>query len=109
MQDDGGYQHAKYSQANPVLNRWYHIVGVRDGNIITIYVDGVAGATTDTVGILTSEDVNTWSIGRLSDDPSYHRYFNGLIDEVRVYNRALSAEEIGELYRAGARKMQIRN
>ncbi|MCG2700705.1 LamG domain-containing protein [Candidatus Parcubacteria bacterium] len=34
-------------------------------------------------------------------------FFDGLIDEARIYNRALSAGEAGQLYRAGARKMKF--
>ncbi len=36
------------------------------------------------------------------------RSLNGIIDEVRVYNRALSASEIQELYNQGTRKAQFR-
>lgn len=34
-------------------------------------------------------------------------YFNGPIDEVRIYNRVLSASEIMDLYRLGARKVKF--
>ena len=36
------------------------------------------------------------------------RTFDGLIDEVRVYNRALGASEIQELYRTGARTVKFK-
>jgi len=44
---------------------------------------------------LHTNDLNLF-IGRYSEDPL--SYFNGLIDEVRIYNRALSADEIKKRY-----------
>jgi len=80
---DGAWKYAKYTQANPQVGTWYHLAGVRDGGTIKIYVDGVEGAVTDTLGTL--EDSSSFSllIGRmlLDSDP---RYFQGQIDEVRI-------------------------
>ena len=72
----------------------------------TIYVDGVAGATTinDTdwhhVAITNATGINatTFEIGR-GATPTY---FNGKIDDVRVYDRVLSAKEVKRLYELGA-------
>jgi hypothetical protein len=68
-----------------------------------IYVDGAPGSTinsewhhiviTDTTGIAGSAS----DLGRVSSS-----YFDGKLDEVRVYNRALSADEVGNLYRLGS-------
>ncbi len=73
---------------------------MRDGSDIRIYVDGVLGTITDTVGTLLDDSTNTWSVGRLPG-PQDGRYFSGLIDEVRIYNRALSPDEIKRLYNLG--------
>ncbi|MFA6790347.1 MAG: LamG-like jellyroll fold domain-containing protein [Parcubacteria group bacterium] len=44
---------------------------------------------------------------KIGYNPVNRGYFRGFIDEVRVYNRALSADEITELYQMGARKMRL--
>jgi hypothetical protein len=69
--------------------QWHHIAGVRNSGTISIYVDGglsnrTANSSTFT---LTSNPV---TIGGFAD--SY--YFNGSIDEVRIWNRALPQTEI---------------
>jgi len=75
-------------------NKWHFIVGTYNGTYISIYVDGVLKATTDQTGNLNTTDVI--KIGW--DDLSGTRYFNGIIDEVMIFNRSLTAEEIQEYY-----------
>jgi hypothetical protein len=91
--NDGAWKYGKYTQANPQVGTWYHLAGVRDGGTIKIYVDGVEGAVTDTLGTL--EDSSSFSllIGRmlLASDP---RYFQGQIDEVRVSSVARTRDWI---------------
>lgn len=72
------------------INTWSHVAATYDGSIFRLYVNGVqvaSGAKTGTFGIST----NPLEIG---GDTQTGQYFNGKIDEVRVYNRALSAAEI---------------
>ncbi|MCV9928655.1 SBBP repeat-containing protein [Flavobacterium sp. LS1R49] len=69
--------------------QWHHIAGVRNSGIISIYVDGILS---NSIGnnsniVLTSNDI---TIGSFSD--AYN--FNGDIDEVRIWNRALIQAEI---------------
>ncbi len=76
---------------------WYHVVGTWDGvSTRRIYVNGVLSAS-DTVTSLSAEFNNNVLIGR--GDTTFPQHMNGQIDEVRVYNRGLSADEVGELYR----------
>jgi hypothetical protein len=72
---------------------WHHIVWTYNGSLTQVYVDGDPnGFSKEASGdLLTSS--NPLYIGRYSD-----RYFNGLIDELMIYDRALSAEEIKNLY-----------
>jgi hypothetical protein len=74
---------------------WYHVAGLySEGNYIRTYVNGDLDrelATTEVLG--TSSD--TFKIGREPFSDSY--YFNGLIDELRLYNAALSGAEIAWL------------
>lgn len=72
---------------------WHHYVGVADGTNLKIYVDTKLVASS--VQTITSSEIkNAGHIGSTSS-----RYFKGAIDDVRVYNRALSENEITDLYR----------
>jgi hypothetical protein len=71
---------------------WHYVVFTADGTNLNIYYDGAlvkSGA-----GTITSPGY----LARIGSSSS--RYFNGLIDEVRIYNRALSASEVSQLYNA---------
>jgi hypothetical protein len=69
---------------------------------MTIFINGTAMSTTlTTAGTYTKMSnttaplyIGSWAVGDL--------YFKGSIDEVRIYNRALTADEIKQLYRMGA-------
>ena len=80
----------------PSQNTWHHFVGTwQTGETMKLFIDGVLqGETSFTGPIYTYYNVE---IGRMV----YSNYFNGLIDEVRIYNRALSAEEIRYHYNRG--------
>ena len=85
------------------LGCWTHIVIVRDSyqKKVRAYKDGVLVDTfsyTYNPTVVSDELVTT--IGGRSDLAS-HRFLKGLIDDVRVYNQALSAEEIQQLYEEG--------
>jgi hypothetical protein len=80
---------------------WHHVVVVREGadlepGSVKLYVDGVAGAIgTGTFGA-TAVETSPFVIGyRRDDDP---RPFAGKIDEVRIFDRALTAEEVLGIY-----------
>lgn len=71
---------------------WHHIAGTYDdaGDLLSLYVDGTLTATNTLTGTLTTGTHKT--IGRLGDFST--EYFGGLLDELRIYNRALSQSEI---------------
>ena len=76
---------------------WHHIAGVYDGSKLAMYQDGRDVDSKSLAGSINSN----WSrvlIGENRQAPN--RFWNGLIDEVRIYRRALTAEEISIL--AGA-------
>ena len=85
--------------------KWHHLVAVRNGTTAQIFVDGVAGGI-NTISSSWNSDgagANVY-IGALGDNPSgvkANDYFNGSIDDVRIYNRALSASEVQQLYDLG--------
>jgi len=71
-------------------NSWHHIVGVRDGNNYYIYVDGIL-ENSETYTLGTTNNTDNLLIG---NDISTTYYFDGTIDNVKVYSRALSAAEV---------------
>lgn len=80
---------------------WHHIVGVYDGSLVRIYVDGAEADATPAA--LTGNVSNTAyyiCLGTYSSagNCSGSGYFAGSIDDPRVYNRALSAADISLLY-----------
>lgn len=75
---------------------WYHVVGTWDGTTMKLYVNSVQKNTTTYSISGTSNSLPTLTTGRLGTFNGW--YFNGKIDEVRIYNRALSDQEVLELY-----------
>src|SRR5207253_3991625 len=72
------------------LNTWTHVAATYDGATLRIFVNGAqTGATAVTGSIVTSA-----SPLRIGGNAPFGDYFGGLIDEVRIYNRALTASEI---------------
>jgi hypothetical protein len=79
-------------------NVWQHFVVVKSGTNMDHYLNGVKQGATITV----SADINTTTqLFRIGEwvAGSGDRVFNGTIDEVRIYNRSLSASEVKEQYR----------
>lgn len=77
-------------------NQWYCVIGVFDGFTQSIYLDGVLMQRKQTPLPLIDSCRNIpFIIGRHSND--YKQSFKGSIDEVRVYNRALTPDEISLL------------
>jgi hypothetical protein len=80
---------------------WHHVAATLDGSAIKIYIDGVLNnsATYSGTPVTNSRGVNIgawWGYGTPS------RFFNGLIDEVEIFNRALTPEEIAAIHAAGS-------
>jgi len=84
------------STTNISANVFYHVVGVYNGTNLLIYVNGTLENTTAGPANISYEGANeTPKIG-VDYSESAARFFNGTIDEVRVYNRSLSSAEILE-------------
>ena len=81
-------------------NTWSHVLVTFNGTTVSIYINGLFNKSAD----LDSGEIiqNTISPIRMGTDGlDVDRYFNGTIDEVRIYNRVLSPEEINASYNAG--------
>ena len=78
---------------SPNLHQWYFITVTRSGNTFTTYINGEAAATeTMAVTIPPIDAPLTWGLVEAG------RYLDGLMDEVEIYNRALTAEEIQAIF-----------
>ena len=77
------------------LNTWHHIVARRQGSEAALFVNGVKQATTGNIGQIQPTEYDIL-IGENSQ--AVGRYFNGTIDELMIFNRSLSAEQIKALY-----------
>ena len=82
------------SNSTVSLNQWMHTAITYDGANIKWYIDGVLDKTSAATGTITSDPRSV----RIGGEPAFGRFLNGSIDEVRVYNRALSADEIQRLW-----------
>src|SRR5438046_5942311 len=71
-------------------NTWAHLAATYDGATMGLYVNGVQVTSRAQTGAIATS-TNPLQIG---GDSIYGQYFAGRIDEVRIYNRALSAAEI---------------
>jgi hypothetical protein len=103
-QTTGGYTWGtpSFNEANGTgqvpLNTWTHIALVRSGATLNFYLNGVLDAS------VTAADANPFRNGitslRLGGQSrgGVNRFFNGSLDEARLYNRALSASEVFNLY-----------
>ena len=82
------------------LNKWSHIAGVFDTATqkAILYIDGVQANNREDAVLYDTGSHDLINIGR---NPLGTQYFNGKIDDVRIYDRALSAAEIGNLSSQG--------
>jgi hypothetical protein len=83
------------------LDTWYHVVGVRQTPNIYLYINGVLNnskvGNSGPIVYRTSPPPRV-EIGTKTASNAGSTAWKGIIDEVRVYNRALSSQEIADLY-----------
>ncbi len=102
---DGGQETIfGFSQAN--VNQWHHYAGVfdRDGSL-SMYVDGQLARSVDIrveKGLVKVKDV-PFLLG--AGDVKVSNTFKGLLDEIALWKRTLSANEVQALYQAGSKGM----
>lgn len=79
------------TRSSTTLNtdQWYHVAATWDGTQVKIYVDGTLETTQSRTGTISTDTRLVYLGGRNGTD-----LFDGRLDDVRLYNRALSPEEI---------------
>ena len=79
-------------------NQWYHMTGTYDGSAVKLYVDGVLICSQPLSGDLNLGNEVFTMAGVIYEDGSRGGRYFGRADDVRFYNRALSQQEIVDLY-----------
>jgi len=99
------YKNGSYDDARPSssgLSGWLLASATFDGSVKRVYLNGVQKVEKAWTGPITTGPAGISSIGAIHNYngvTSYH--FNGLIDDVRIYDRALTAAEVQALYQSG--------
>jgi hypothetical protein len=94
--------HANYSTTTVNTGAWFHGVATYNGNTVRIYINGNLESTNARTGTITAGAKN---IG--SNSGGTNEYFNGTIDNVKMYNRALSAAEVAQNFNASRTRYGI--
>jgi hypothetical protein len=86
----GGIDRSTPGTAALALNTWTHLAATYDGATLRLYVNGAQVSSLAVTGNL----ITSTGALRIGGNTIWGEYFSGLIDEVRVYNRALTPAEI---------------
>ena len=90
---DGGPTQSFGSAGDITVNNWHHIVVTFNNGTINVYADGNSKGSTTTPNTVFNSGANFY----IGDDNS-GTFFNGKIDQVRIFNKALSSSEVTTLY-----------
>ncbi len=74
-------------------NTWYHIAAIYDGSNMRLYIDGIEKGSMHKTGNIANSSAGI----RIGDNPIEDRHFDGKIDDVNLYSKALSLVEITAL------------
>ena len=77
------------------INKWATIVVTYDGFQLKVYIDGMLKSTVVGTPRYTPNPYDVLIGG--TENPSYPYWFNGIIDEIRIYNKALCADAVKQL------------
>lgn len=85
-------------------DKWYHVVATWNSTTKKIYIDGVEDITTEST-ILPQTTTGSLQIGAQLDEPYFYGFghfsIDGKLDEVNIFNRTLTADEIDGFYKKG--------
>lgn len=87
------------STAPPLANKWHLIAGTYNGSELCFYIDGKLRSIKEVSGKIISDN-GPMVAGRFYNDLS-DRYFRGALDEIMIFDRALSMDELQKIYTAG--------
>ncbi len=92
------------------VGKWMCVAVTYDFNTITLYVNGIEDVSSKRTGTI-ANSVTNMLIGAVYTGGGIKEYFSGILDDIRIYNRALSVSEIQALYNENVSSpdLQIRN
>lgn len=96
---NGGLQVASFNKTLLTAGNWHHITGTYDGTNVRIYLDGTQHQATPIVGAINPSNEPLF-IGAEPDQGNPKYFFNGAIDEVEIFSRALGLQEIQNIFAA---------
>lgn len=100
--DNSHVDYARYTEMDPRDDTWHHLAMKWDSTVtnpyISLYLDGTLVDTRTLTGSgITTKNLPMYIGRHYHDTTGLWYYFKGMIDEVRIYNRALSESEIQQL------------
>jgi hypothetical protein len=105
----GGAFPAVFSGVTPVANQWYFITGLRRPAGYELYVNGARiASSTDTQGGNVSQ--TSMTIGTRNRDftqPQGRNWLDAQLDDIRIYNRALSPSEIRQIFNSTRKRFGV--
>ncbi len=93
-----GNEYAVFASQPLALDVWTHLAMTYDGSALRLYVNGELAAS----GLLSGPIATSTDPFSIGGNPIWGEYFQGRIDEVSLYNRALSPDEIAAIHAAGS-------
>ncbi|MFA6315721.1 MAG: LamG-like jellyroll fold domain-containing protein, partial [Candidatus Paceibacterota bacterium] len=89
------------------MNNWYHVAGMWDADIkqIRLYVNGAFACSLTTNQPIREYGTSGYYVGIGTTGGTYNFSFNGTVDDVKMWSRAISAEEINASYNAGTYRL----
>ncbi|MDI6804608.1 MAG: T9SS type A sorting domain-containing protein [Bacteroidota bacterium] len=93
-----GNSQVLYHNLPNFTSQWYYVDAVWNDSVSTLYINGSQVASRITNGVFTNQNIPL-SIG--TDIFPLGTYFFGILDDIRIYNRAITQSEIDSLYHEG--------
>jgi hypothetical protein len=96
----------KYLYSNTLINPnlWYNIIGIYNGSAMKIYINGILDSELNATG-----NIKIYPYDNYIGTEYSNYYFNGSIDEVMIFNRSLTENEIKSLYNGNINKYVSNN
>jgi hypothetical protein len=95
---DGAADARVETQAAPLVGSFTHVVGTYDGEIMVLYIDGISVSTDTSEADLLDTTTADFIVGAMSTEDG--DFFRGDVDEIAIYDYALTAEQVLHHYRA---------
>ena len=93
----GNWERVSTTTNNFNVNTWYNVTVTNDASSIKIYINGNLENTTTLTGTILSQDIIEIG-GNTNTGGTTPVYFNGLIDQVRIFSKALDQDDVDDLY-----------